>query len=52
MENVDNRQSIQLEECVGNLEHEDVWMSMIMNDEDTLDCPAHAKVLVVILETL
>jgi hypothetical protein len=48
----DNLQSIQLEECVGNLKHEDVRMTMIMNDEDALDCAAHAEVLVVILETL
>jgi hypothetical protein len=48
----DNRQSIQLEECVGNLEHEDVRMAMVMNDEDALDCAAHAEVLIVVLETL
>ena len=48
----DNEQSIQLEECVGNLEHEDVGMTMVMNDEDALDCAAHAEVLIVVLETL
>jgi len=48
----DNQQSIQLEECVGNLKHEDVRMTMVVNDEDALDCAAHAKVLIVVLETL
>jgi len=48
----DNRQSIQLEECVGDLKHEDMRMTMVMNNEDALDCAAHAKVLIVVLETL
>lgn len=48
----DNQQSIQLEECVGNLKHEDVRMTMVVNDEDALDCAAHAKVFIVVLETL
>lgn len=51
-EDVDNQQSIQLEECVGNLKHKDVRMTMVMNDEDALDSAAHTKVLIVVLETL
>jgi len=47
----DNRQSIRREECVGNLNHEDVRMTMVMNDEDAFDRAAHAKVLIVVLET-
>jgi len=43
---------IQLKECVGDLEHEDVRMTMIMNDEDALDGATHAKVFIVVLETL
>ena len=27
-------------------------MTMVVNDEDALDCAAHAKVLVVVLKTL
>jgi len=41
-----------LEECVGNLKHEDVRMTMVVNDEDALDRAAHAKVFIVVLETL
>ena len=48
----DNRQSIQLEESVGNLKHEDVRVTMVMNDEDALDCATHAEVFIVVLETL
>jgi hypothetical protein len=27
-------------------------MAVIMNDKDALDCAAHAKVLIIVLETL
>ena len=43
---------IQLEECVGDLEHEDMGMSVVVYDEDAFDCSAHAKVFVVVLQTL
>ena len=48
----DNRQGIQLEEGVGDLKHEDMRMTVVMNYKDALDCTAHAKVLIVVLETL
>jgi hypothetical protein len=43
---------VQFEEGVGYLEHEDVWVSMVVHDEYALDCATHAKVLIVVLETL
>jgi hypothetical protein len=42
----------QLEKGVGNLQHEDVRVAMVMNYKDALDRPAHAKVLIVVLEAL
>jgi len=36
----------------GSLKPEDVRMTMVVNDEDALDCAVHAKVLVVVLKTL
>lgn len=42
----------QFEERVGNLEHEDVRVSMVMHDEDPLDGAAHTKVFIVILQPL
>jgi len=51
-ENTENWPNIQFEECVGNLEHKDVRVTVIMYDENTLDCASHAKVLIVILEAL
>lgn len=43
---------LQLEEGVRNLKHENVRVSVIMDDQDTFDSPTHAVVLVVVLKTL
>ena len=42
----------QLEERIGYLEHEDVRMTVVMDDEDTLDCSPHPKVLIVVFQSL
>jgi hypothetical protein len=44
--------ALQFEEGVGDLEHEDVWVAVVMDDKDTFDCATHAIVLVIVLETL
>lgn len=43
---------IQLEKGVGNLQHEDVGVAVVVDYKDALDRPAHAKVLIVVLEAL
>jgi hypothetical protein len=45
-------QGVQLKEGVGDLEHENVRVTMIVYDEDAFNCAAHSKILIVILETL
>ena len=42
----------QREERVGDLEHEDVRVAVVVHDEDVLDGAAHPKVLVVVLQAL
>ena len=42
----------QLEERVGDLEHEDMRVAMVVYDEDALDGATHAEVLVVVLQAL
>jgi hypothetical protein len=42
----------QLEEGIRNLEHKDMRVAVIMDDENTLDRPTHTKILIVILEAL
>ena len=46
------RPDAQLEERVRDLQHEDMWMSVIMHDEDTLDRSSHPKVFIVVLQAL
>jgi hypothetical protein len=43
---------IQFKKRICDLEHEDVWVAMIVNDEDALYCASHAGVFIVVLETL
>lgn len=43
---------VQLEERIGNLEHENVWMSMVMYDEDPFDRATHTEVFIVVLQAL
>jgi hypothetical protein len=45
-------QGVQLEEGIGDLEHENVRVTMIMYDEDAFNSSAHTKILIIILETL
>jgi hypothetical protein len=42
----------ELEERVRDLEHEDVRVPVVVDDEDALDGAPHAKVLVVVLQAL
>jgi len=46
------RLHLQLEESIGNLQHEDMWMIMLMADEDTLTRSPHPILLVVLFEPL
>lgn len=46
---VETRLDLQFEESIRNLQHEDMWVTMIMHDEDTLYCPAHTKVFIIVL---
>ena len=43
---------IQLEECVGNLQHQDVWVVVFMAHQDPFARPAHAMLLVMLLQPL
>ena len=45
-------EDLQLEKCVGNLEHEDMRMAMVVHDQDTFYCSSHSKVFIVVLEAL
>ena len=42
----------QFEERVGDLEHEDVWVAVVVHDEDALDGAPHPEVFIVVLEPL
>jgi hypothetical protein len=42
----------QLEKCIGDLQHEDMGVPMVVHDEDALDSPSHAKIFIVVLEAL
>lgn len=42
----------QFEKGIGDLEHEDMRMAMVVNDENAFNGAAHAIILVVILQTL
>ena len=44
--------NVQLEERVGDLQHENVWMSMVVHDQDSLYCATHSKVFIIIFQTL
>ena len=46
------RRDLQLEKGVSDLEHEHVWMAVLVNDEDSLDGAPHTKVFIVVLEPL
>jgi len=43
---------IQFEEGIGDLEHEDMRVAVVVNNKNTLDGAAHAIILVVVLQTL
>ena len=43
-------EDLQLEKCVGNLEHEDMRMTMVVHDQDTFYGSSHSKVFIVVLE--
>ena len=34
------------------MKHEDMWVAVVMNNEDALNGPAHAKIFVVVLQAL
>ena len=42
----------QLEESIGNLQHQDVWVVVFMADKDALARPSHAMLFVVLLQPL
>jgi len=42
----------QFEKGIGDLEHEDMRMAMVVNDEDAFNGATHAIILVVVLQTL
>lgn len=42
----------QFEECIGNLQHQDVRMVMLMADQYSFARPSHAMQLVVLLQPL
>jgi hypothetical protein len=43
---------IQFEKGVCDLEHKYVGVTVVVDDEDTLYCATHAKIFIVVLETL
>lgn len=43
---------LQLKERVRDLEHEDVGMTMIVHDKDTLYGATHTKVFIIVLKAL
>lgn len=43
---------VQFEERVGNLEHEDVGVPVVVHNEDSFDRSPHTEVLIVVLQTL
>ena len=40
---------LQLEERVGDLKHQDVWVPVVVHDKNAFDSPSHSKVFIVIL---
>ena len=42
----------QFEECIRNLQHEDVRVVVLVADQDALACPSHTTCLVVFLQSL
>ena len=46
------RRYSQLEERVRDLEHEDVWVSVVVNDENPFHCSSHTEIFIVVLKTL
>ena len=46
------RIDVQFEKCVRDLKHENVGVAVVVYDEDALDGAAHAKVLIIVLQTL
>ena len=46
------RRDIQFEKSIGDLEHEDVRMPMVMNHENPLYGSSHAKILIIVLKAL
>ncbi len=52
MKKMQGADHLQFEECVRDLKHEDMRVAVVMDDEDTLNCPPHAKIFIVILQPL
>ena len=46
---MENRSNVQLEEGIGDLQHQDMWMAVVVDNEDTFNCTSHSKVFIVIL---
>ena len=46
------RRNVQFEESIGDLEHKNVGMPVVMNHKNPLYCSSHAKILIVVLKTL
>ena len=46
------RDDIQLEKCVRNLQHQNVWVVVLVADQDTLAGSAHAMSHVVLFQSL
>jgi hypothetical protein len=42
----------QFEKCIGDLEHENVWMTVIVYNQYSFYSSAHAEVFIVVLKTL
>jgi hypothetical protein len=42
----------QFEEGIGDLEHKDVRVPVVVDHKDTFDGPPHAKVLIIVFEPL
>jgi hypothetical protein len=41
--------NLQLEKGIGDLKHENMWMIVLMTDENSLTCPPHAMLIIMLL---
>lgn len=46
------RSYAQLEECVGNLEHQNVRVAVVVDKQDALNRAAHSTLIIVVLQPL